>query len=247
VGPPDNGISPARFKAGLAEILLSEETVPGLLEVVVRLAEATVTGVDVASVTLVGHDGKRLKATGAGSAAVRAVDEVQFERGAGPSVQAVRTGREVGVPLPAPRWAAFSAAASALGFGSVRALPLRVRGRSLGTLNLYSLPGHSLGGPALTAARALAGQAAVVLAHASSLLSAQMANRHLLDALESRDVIGQAKGILMARYGVTADQAFDDLRRTSQHNGRKLRDVAADVVEALGPPSKPVETPGDAA
>ena len=80
-----------------------------------------------------------------------------------------------------------------------------------------------------------------MLANASSLMSAELANRHLLDALASRDVIGQAKGILMARHGMTADQAFDDLRRASQRHGRKLGDVAADVVEvverlALGPP-----------
>jgi len=79
----------------------------------------------------------------------------------------------------------------------------------------------------------LAGQAAVVLANASTLMSAELSNRHLRDALESRDVIGQAKGILMARYGVSADRAFEDLRRASQGNGRKLRDVAEEVVGSI--------------
>ena len=70
----------------------------------------------------------------------------------------------------------------------------------------------------------------------SGVMSAELTNRHLQTALEHRDVIGQAKGILMARRAVTADEAFDLLRRASQHNGRKLRDVAADVVARYGPP-----------
>jgi hypothetical protein len=254
VEQPDDGVvppafsgTPAPFRTELAALLLAEETVPGLLEVIVGLAVPTVPGVDAASVSLVVHHGKQLQATGAGPPAVRAADQVQYEHGGGPCLQAIRTGQEVAVSLPAPQWAAFSAAAGALGFASVRSLPLRVRDKTLGALNLYSLSGHSPDGYALTAARALAGQAAVVLVNASTLMSARLANRHLLDALESRDVIGQAKGILMARHGMSADQAFDDLRQASQRNGRKLRDVAADVVDAVAPRSQPLLAPGDAA
>ena len=61
-------------------------------------------------------------------------------------------------------------------------------------------------------------------------MSVQLANQHLQDALESRDVIGQAKGILMAREGLDADEAFDVLRRASQRTNRKLRDVASDLI-----------------
>jgi AmiR/NasT family two-component response regulator len=78
-------------------------------------------------------------------------------------------------------------------------------------------------------------------------MSARLANRHLLEALESRDVIGQAKGIMMARHGISADQAFDELRGASQRNGRKLRDVAAEVVDGLAPGPRQVLAPGDAA
>jgi GAF domain-containing protein len=143
----------------------------------------------------------------------------------------------VAVSLPAPRWAAFSAIAADLGFCSVWAFPLSLRHRTLGALNLYSRTEHNnddeARSAARSAARALAGQAAVVLANASTLMSAELSNRHLRDALESRDVIGQAKGILMARYGVSADRAFEDLRRASQGNGRKLRDVAEEVVGSI--------------
>jgi AmiR/NasT family two-component response regulator len=57
------------------------------------------------------------------------------------------------------------------------------------------------------------------------------------EALQSRDLIGQAKGILMAREGITADQAFDMLRRASQRLNVKLRDVAGGIVDRSGAPA----------
>jgi GAF domain-containing protein len=243
----DRGWASAAFRADLALLVLSEQTLPGLLDVIVELAVTTVPGVDAASISLVIHDGKRLETTSASSVAVRVADEAQYRHRGGPCVEAIRTGTEVAVSLPVPRWAAFSAAAGGLGFSSVWSFPLRPRDKTLGALNLYSTTGHGGDHQALLAARALAGQAAVVLANASTLMSAELANRHLRDALESRDVIGQAKGILMARHGVSADQAFDDLRRASQRHGRKLGDVAADVVRSLTPGPDQVAAPGDAA
>jgi GAF domain-containing protein len=223
----------AALRANLALLGALETYGAGLLDVIVNLAVATVPGVDAASVSLVAHDGKRLGTTSATSAGVRVADEAQYRPAGGPSVEAIRTGAEVAVSLPAPRWAAFSAIAADLGFCSVWAFPLSLRHRTLGALNLYSRTEHNNDDEARSAARALAGQAAVVLANASTLMSAELSNRHLRDALESRDVIGQAKGILMARYGVSADRAFEDLRRASQGNGRKLRDVAEEVVGSI--------------
>jgi AmiR/NasT family two-component response regulator len=75
------------------------------------------------------------------------------------------------------------------------------------------------------------------MANAAALMSAELTNRHLREALESRDLIGQAKGILMARQGISADQAFDLLRHNSQQSGRKLKDLAAEI--ASGPGSSP--------
>jgi GAF domain-containing protein len=230
---PYRAATAAAFRADLALLGALGTYGGGLLDVIVNLAVATVAGVDEASVSLVAHDAKRVGTTSATSAGVRAADEAQFRHGGGPCVEAIRTGTELEVCLPAPRWAAFSAIATGLGFCSVWAFPLSLRHRALGALNLYSRAGHHNDEEARQAARALAGQAAVVLANASTLMSAELSIRHLRDALESRDVIGQAKGILMARHGVSADQAFDDLRRASQGSGRKLRDVAAEVVGSV--------------
>lgn len=76
----------------------------------------------------------------------------------------------------------------------------------------------------------LAHQAAIAIANSGSFVDSEEANDQLRDALASRDVIGQAKGILMERSDLTADEAFDEMRVASQRANRKLRDVAEDIV-----------------
>ncbi len=145
-------------------------------------------------------------------------------------MEATRTGQEITVAIPSPVWPDFSKRASQAGVQSVWSLPLNLRDRTTGALNLYSTTRRSWHDPAAGAARGLARQAAVVLANATTLMTAQLTNQHLQQAVESRDLIGQAKGILMARQSISADEAFDILRRASQRANRKLRDIAADLV-----------------
>ncbi len=78
---PDNAWTVAAFRADLALMVLSEQTVPGLLDVIVNLAVTTVPRVDAASVSLVVHDGERLETTSATTLAVRAADEAQYRCG----------------------------------------------------------------------------------------------------------------------------------------------------------------------
>jgi AmiR/NasT family two-component response regulator len=73
--------------------------------------------------------------------------------------------------------------------------------------------------------------AATSLANATAFSAARVLSEQLQEALESRAVIEQAKGILMARHGIDADRAFEQLREQSQHSNRKVRDLAADVVQ----------------
>ena len=220
----------------LSGLLLSEQTVSDLLDMVVALAVSAVDGVDGASVSVLVSDAPRFETANASSAPVRAVDEAQYERAQGPCVEAIRSGHEVVISLPVEHWPQFSEQAVQAGMASVWSLPLRARDRTSGALNLYSKRAGPWDGPAATVARGLAAQAAVVLANAASLASSELANHHLEQALESRDLIGQAKGIIMAREGVSADDAFDILRRASQRNGGKLRDIAVEVVAQLGKP-----------
>jgi hypothetical protein len=110
---------------------------------------------------------------------------------------------------------------------SVLVLPLPPLGPNPvpGTLNLYAeAPG------AFTSMTERLGR--LVAIHAATALAAAADRDHLIEALASRDVIGQAKGILMREHSVTSEQAFSTLTRASQHDNRKLRDVAARLVEA---------------
>jgi GAF domain-containing protein len=119
------------------------------------------------------------------------------------------------------------------GIFAVFAVPLQPMGEAIGTLNVYSSKASCLDDSHVEIASLFAQQAAVVLANSMAYSSAQMANGQLRVALESRELIGQAQGILMAREGCSPDAAFDLLREVSQRTNRKLRDVALDVVSAI--------------
>ncbi len=227
------------FLPELAGLLLSEETVSGLLDLIVNLAVSGVEGVAGASVSMLVGDGEQMETSNASSEMIRSIDEAQYEDSAGPCVEAIRTGEEVTVAIPAPAWAAFSKGAAQAGVRTVWSLPLRVRQHTTGALNLYATSVESFEDPAAGAARGLAHQASVVLANAAALMSSQLTNEHLQEALQSRDLIGQAKGILMARQAISADDAFDILRRASQRSGRKLRDVAAELIARVDAPENP--------
>ncbi|MGA3220675.1 MAG: GAF and ANTAR domain-containing protein [Acidimicrobiales bacterium] len=228
-----------QFLSELAGVLLAEQNLSDLLGIIVNLAASAIDEVDGASVSMVVHDRRRFETTNASSLVIRDIDEAQYERAEGPCVEAIRTGREVSISLPTPRWPQFSERAVRAGMRSVWSLPLTVKEQTTGALNLYSSHHEPWAGTAAPAARGLAGQAAVVLANAASLANAETTNNHLQEALESRDMIGQAKGILMARQKVSANEAFDILRRASQTSGRKLRDIAAEVVSRLERPQEP--------
>jgi GAF domain-containing protein len=174
----------------LSGLLLAEETVSGLLDAIVNLAVAAVDGLAGASVSLVLRDGERLETTSASSEAIRHVDQAQYAIRAGPCVEAIRTGQEVQLAMPTARWPEFGERATHAGARSVWSLPLVVRDRTTGALNLYSRRAQGWEQPVAGTARGLAGQATVVLANAVALMSAQLANQHLQAALESRDVIG---------------------------------------------------------
>ncbi len=223
-----------RFIPELTGLLLSEQSVAGLLELIVNVAVSAVSDVDAASVSLLVGPNKRFETANATSPLVRDVDRVQYDGEAGPCVEAIRTGAEVTLDVTGDRWPDFEERAAAIGVRSVWSLPLQVRGMTTGALNLYSTGAEAWFDSAADTARSLAGHAAVVLANAAELTSAELTNGHLNDALVGRTTIGQAEGILMAVEHISADEAFDVLRRASQRTHRKLRDVAADVVANHG-------------
>lgn len=160
------------------------------------------------------------------------VDAIQYEHDDGPCLQAIDTGEPVIVDSfqDERRWQEFIEQARGEGIVASYSVPLTAQGNTVGSLNLYSSHGP-FDRDDREVADLLAAQAGIGLRNALTFAAAQAVVEQLREALGSRDVIGQAKGILMARHGVDADAAFDLLRVTSQHKNVKLRDVAADVVE----------------
>jgi GAF domain-containing protein len=129
------------------------------------------------------------------------------------------------------RWPEFAAAALDRGVRSSLSSPLIVAGEGIGALNVYaSGPGH-FGEHDEDNASLFAAQAAVALANAQAYWDQASLAENLAKAMESRAVIEQAKGVIMATTGTGADQAFDLLRQQSQAENRKLRELAAEIVD----------------
>lgn len=214
----------------LAGILLSDLALEGVLALVVSLAVEALPGVEGGSVTLTGGGIGSPTTFAASSAEIRQIDAVQYESDRGPCLTAVRERRVVTTTFDeGGEWPEVAAAAKARGFGSSLALPLG-EDPVVGSLNFYARSQTGFEEDQIAAGRRFARRAATVVANATTVATVELINRHLQDALVSRDLIGQAKGVLRERSGFGDQEAFDELRRRSQRDRRKLRDVAQDVV-----------------
>ncbi|MCA1704565.1 MAG: GAF and ANTAR domain-containing protein, partial [Actinobacteria bacterium] len=149
------------------------------------------------------------------------------EYGEGPCVDAFKTAstvdtRDLSVERRWPKFARRCVAETPV--RSAVGLPLLVGERPIGALDLYADTPYSFHDVDRAAAALFATHAAVAFHAARERVQFEQ-------ALSSRDVIGQAKGILMAQSHITADEAFDLLRRASQRMNRKLVSVAEDIVD----------------
>jgi GAF domain-containing protein len=126
----------------------------------------------------------------------------------GPCVETIRTGQAVIVDdfTVEDRWPAFAAKALGVGLKSMITVPLRLEGPTFGSMNLYSWSAAAFNLEARRVASLFASGAATGLSNASYI-------HHLRKALKTREVIGQAKGVLIAELGVTEDGAFDMLKK----------------------------------
>ena len=199
----------------------------------VELVVELVDGCDHAGVTIVNHNGVTTAA--ASDDLVLRGDELQYGLGEGPCLDAVRAQRTViSQDLTADsRWRRWAPqVVSDLDVRAMMSLLLYTQHDSLGALNLYGHHPEAWNDDGISIAHSLAGHLAVAVADAR-----EIHNRGR--AMVNRTVIGQAEGILMERFKVTADQAFDQLRRVSQHHNRKLVSVAEELVRTGQlPPSR---------
>lgn len=134
------------------------------------------------------------------------------------------------------RWPHYTSQALRLGYTHVAALPLREHGRTSGALVLLSCARHTLSPDALVLGRSLTDFAAVLLERASEADGIRTRTAQLEQALTSRVVIEQAKGVLSTLRAVSLDEAFDLLRRHARSRQRPVKDVAREVVEGHAAP-----------
>jgi GAF domain-containing protein len=162
------------------------------------------------------------------------IDQAQYDSGEGPCIASFRTGeinRVADTTADGP-WPAFRAACVAHGIRSTASFPMMIDDVRHGAMNLYSPTADAFGSEEVRLGRSFAAQAAVVIAYARSYWNARQLSEHLEAALVHRAEIEQAKGIIIASTGVTPDAAFEILVKQSQHENRKLRQVAIELVES---------------
>jgi GAF domain-containing protein len=191
-----------------------------------------ILGVQAAGILLVGADGN-LRVVASSSEAMRVLELFEIQSHEGPCLDSYRTGEPVfGLDLGKGdvRWPGFIAKALEAGFHSVHGLPLRLRGNVLGALNLFHAQPNAMDKVDLDVAQALADVATIAIVHHRAKLEIGVLNAQLHQALNSRIVIEQAKGIVAERAGVSVEQAFYALRNHSRNQRLRLSEVAQGVI-----------------
>jgi putative methionine-R-sulfoxide reductase with GAF domain len=219
----------------LAALLLHAEDADEALHHLARMAVVVIPDGPSCGIT-VAKDGKFTTAVYSG-AIPASVDEVQYQRGDGPCLEALRTGAPVIVQdLSAEdqgRWGGFPPLALATGTHGVLAYPLEVSGQIAGVLNLYAHERDLFPVPVQRIAKQFVDPAALILSGVLQRLSQAELIAQLNAALAARAVIDQAIGIIVARRACSAGDAFAVLRKMSNDRNVKLRDVAAAVTDAV--------------
>ena len=230
LGPPAYGPTLVASFAQLARQLFDSEDVTDVVSEVLKFTVGAVAGCDRASVTLWRHG--RVVDTMATDAVAAELDDVQFGTGVGPVPEALQSEHPVYVPRLAdsPRWPVLAATAAQLGLASCLSHGLFVHQPAqwspLGTFSLYGATPEAFSDEDQEFGSILAAFVAVAVAMAHRRDEVDRREAALHRGLSTRDVIGQAKGILMERQRLSAGEAFDLLRRASQRLNRKLADVA---------------------
>jgi GAF domain-containing protein len=215
-----------RLHAELAAVVLVDRELPDVLTEIVGISRRALPGAEAVSITLI-RDDKAFTAAYDGQMAMDA-DEMQYARGYGPCLDAGRAGEVFLIAdiRTEDRWPDYTRQAAERGVGSSLSIPLPFQGVSIGALNSYSTQPGAFRDADVALGEEVAAFVAIAVANAEATARAATDADNLRQAMVSRATIEQAKGILMERYKVTADQAFTLLTHASQRSNVKLRDVA---------------------
>ena len=227
---PDSALSASL--AELSRFFVGENTVEETLNRVMDLTVEAVPPAHMVGITMI-VEGRQRTAVYTDELSPE-LDQTQYDTGRGPCLAAFAETRvtEIHSTLEPGEWPEFRKAAADHGILSTLSLPLVVDKTAFGAMNLYSRQERAFGQEHRTDAEQFAAQAAIVLANSQSYWDAQLLSSGLAEAMRSRAVIEQAKGILMAAEGIGEDEAFDILTRASQRENVKLRDIASRIVDS---------------
>lgn len=216
----------AELALDLHEVSTLDETVERILEFACKMFNCAYAGV------ILVHEGSRVETVASNHEIVAHLDKVQLEAGEGPDIEIIadRPGVLICDIGEETRWPKWTAAVEEAGIRSMLGARLYTTRQVLGSLNLYGLEVDGFDEVDVDVAHMLARHAAVALESARG-------TEHLLRAVDARNLIGQAQGILMERFSIQSDQAFGVLKRYSQDNNLKLNEVAQRLIDTRRLPS----------
>ncbi len=204
-----------------------------VIEFLHTLAQRCVTLLEIDAAGLMLSDQRGiLHATAASAENARLLELFELQSDAGPCLDAFRTGEPVvnaDLHTNEHRWPRFAEAAEATGYVSVHALPLRLRSTVIGALNLFCAQPGPLSDEDIRTGQALADIATIGILAQRNIHQAELLTTQLQNALNSRIVIEQAKGVLAGHHRITVDEAFTLLRVYARSHNRRLSDLARDV------------------
>jgi GAF domain-containing protein len=228
---PDSALI-AQTLVKLADNLVADFDVAELLH---YLSERCVEALDVtaAGLLLVSPSGD-LQVMASSSDEMRVLELFEVQANQGPCADCYRTGQpvvNVDLSVVNGRWPQFAPRVVAAGFRSVHALPMRLRGDTIGALNLFRANEGALAADDVMTAQAFADVATIAILQDRSARAAQTLNGQLAQALNTRITIEQAKGIIAQATQVDMGEAFESLRSHARNRNMKLSDVAQSVVD----------------
>lgn len=223
---------PAEALEHLGRLSLRELSMDDLLQTVADLTKSVMPGDTEASVLVLVKD-TPITVVSTGALATD-LDETQYDTGHGPCLHAARTGEmiEITDTRVEHRWPDYTPRAAERGNLSSLSIPLAIDPdeQVTGALNIYARHPDAFDEASRSAASRFGPYAAIATGNLHAYRSARELAENLQTAMESRAVIDQAKGMLIERYKLTPDAAFQLLARASMATNRKLRDIAADLV-----------------
>jgi GAF domain-containing protein len=222
----------------LADTLVDDYDIVDVLTVLTE-RNVDLLGVSAAGVMLVSPQGE-LRVIASSSETMRFLEVLELQSQEGPCLDAFHTGQSTEqqrLPEGSGRWPTFSAAALQAGFRSVFAIPLRLRNKTIGALNLFNVDTAPMNERDMIVARAFADLATISILRHKVTTDAQVLNDQLSNALTSRIVIEQAKGVISERADIDLGEAFGRLRAFARGHNLLLTDVARMAIEGSLDPS----------